>query len=167
MATQILVDDDYREVAARCYVNKGGYAVFRKDGVPTYLHRHIAVAALGRELPAKAVVHHVDNDRLNSRRANLVVCNSDAHHMLIHARTSLLDAGYSPETHKRCCGCKEYLLKSAFSPNWRTWDGVHMQCRSCTNARRRGKGYSSWSPIRAEQQRARRARLKEAASAAA
>lgn len=68
--------------------NQGG----RRGG---YVFEHILVAekALGKFLPAGAVVHHVNGDVLDNRPQNLVICQDQPYHLLIHRRARQLVAG--------------------------------------------------------------------------
>jgi hypothetical protein len=59
----------------------------------------IAERALGHELPPKAVIHHVDEDRTNSKNDNLVICESQGYHMLLHRRLRAF----------RACGNANYV----------------------------------------------------------
>ncbi len=49
-------------------------------------HHVVAERALGHALPAGAVVHHVDEDTTNNAPNNLVICQDDNYHKLLHAR---------------------------------------------------------------------------------
>lgn len=49
-------------------------------------HRLIAEEALGKPLPEGAVVHHLSGDKQDNRRSNLLVCENERYHQLIHAR---------------------------------------------------------------------------------
>jgi len=78
----------------------GGYpAVRAPEGHPRtnargYIREHILVVerALGHYLPTTARVHHVDEDKTNNAPPNLVVCQNDAYHFLLHQRQRALDA---------------------------------------------------------------------------
>jgi hypothetical protein len=149
-----LIDADYLELPDLFLTN--GYPSFKVDGETVYLHRLVAERAFGAPLPAGAEVHHFNENKLDARRNNLVICNSRVHHLMLHARARIVDRGGDPDTQKICCTCNELLTKEAFTTNSRTWDGRHPQCRECANAVRRGKGYNKWTPERAEYQRQRR-----------
>ena len=74
-----------------------------------YVAEHILVAekALGRPLPPKAVVHHVDQDRANNANRNLVVCQNATYHALLHSRQRALRACGNPKW-LRCKLCGKY-----------------------------------------------------------
>lgn len=51
-------------------------------------HVLFATRALGRELPSQAVVHHMNEDKLDNKTPfNLVVCPDQKYHKLLHKRT--------------------------------------------------------------------------------
>jgi hypothetical protein len=63
-------------------------------------HRLLAEKALGKSLPVKAVVHHHDPEQL-------VVCQDQAYHMLLHARgKAFISCGHA--NYKWCRYCKTY-----------------------------------------------------------
>jgi hypothetical protein len=53
-------------------------------------HRVIAEKAFGKPLPDKAIVHHANGDGYDNRRSNLVICENDAYHKLLHLRKKKL-----------------------------------------------------------------------------
>lgn len=55
-----------------------------EGGSRRYLHRLRAERALGKPLPGKVVVHHADGSK--HPNAQLVICQDQAYHMLLHAR---------------------------------------------------------------------------------
>lgn len=143
-------------------VAKNGYAV-SKSRPMRYGHRHVAELVLGRPLPPRAVVHHINENKLDNRRGNLVLCPDDKYHQLLHARQRIVDAGHSPETHAICSAGQHCLPREEFSTSPRRWNGLSMDCRECSNRRRRSVGYNYWGAKTRQQQRDRRARLKAAA----
>ncbi len=68
------------------------YRVTRVDGRQELDHRRIAERALGHALPAKAEIHHLNGDRFDNARTNLVICEDHAYHMLLHRRARALAA---------------------------------------------------------------------------
>lgn len=80
-----------------------GYRVFNK----TPEHRIVAAKALGKPLPAVAVVHHVDENRENNDPSNLVICPDNKYHRLIHQRLNAFNATGHYDWRK-CPYCKQY-----------------------------------------------------------
>lgn len=84
-----------------------GYRILVVNGRRIREHVMVAERALGRTLPAGAVIHHADENRQNNAPANLVICPDNSYHKLLHVRMRARDA----------CG----------NPNWRlcTFCGKH------------------------------------------
>lgn len=92
-------------------------------------HEHVAVAekALGRRLPDGAQVHHVDEDRRNSANRNLVICQDQAFHHLLHVRARVVRAGGDPNTQRFCAVCASVKPFADFNVG-------QSQCRSCQSS---------------------------------
>ena len=93
-----------------------GYIVERSPGHPRsgvrgYVPQHVLVAerALGRYLPLKAEVHHVNAIRHDNRGCNLVVCEDHGFHMLLHQRARAFSATGNPKARK-CVYCSRWSL---------------------------------------------------------
>lgn len=71
------------------------------------LHRHIAELALGHKLPIAAVVHHIDGNPENNANDNLVICENEDYHRLLHERADAL-AGCGNPDFRQCVRCKEW-----------------------------------------------------------
>jgi hypothetical protein len=72
-----------------------------------YEHVLIASDVLGKSLPLGAVVHHIDGDKTNNSKNNLIICQNERYHQLIHRRTE----AYKSSGHvnwRRCRRCKVY-----------------------------------------------------------
>jgi len=79
--------------------DKRGYVLALAKGHPRanrdgYVWEHVLVAerACGKHLPATAVVHHVDGNPANNDPSNLIVCQDQAYHKLLHQRATALNA---------------------------------------------------------------------------
>ena len=77
------------------------------DGNGRRLHIVLAEKALGKKLPPKSRVHHVDLDFRNYENSNLVICQDDAYHRLLHIRTDALTS-CGNANYRRCVFCKTW-----------------------------------------------------------
>lgn len=91
-----------------------GYLMARAAGHPRgnrdgFVLEHILVAegVLGRYLPEGAQVHHVDCDRANNAKGNLVICQDQGYHSLLHRRLRALESCGNPAA-LRCMICHGY-----------------------------------------------------------
>jgi len=73
------------------------------------IREHILIAekALGKYLPKNAVVHHVDENGMNNKNTNLVICENENYHKLLHTRQrAYLACGIA--RYRKCVICKIY-----------------------------------------------------------
>lgn len=87
-----------------------GYVLVAAPGHPRahlgYAYEHVLVAerALGHALPPGAQVHHVNENPADNRPSNLVICQDNAYHALLHCRARALAACGNPDGRK-CTYC--------------------------------------------------------------
>lgn len=112
-------------------VNKASYAkIGRRGELLRTVHRVRAERALGKPLPALAVVHHADGTK--SPDAPLVICQDEAYHHLLHFRMRIKAAGGNPDTDRICSRCKTVQPLQNFNKNhFRKADGLDSFCRRC------------------------------------
>jgi hypothetical protein len=84
-----------------------GYNIVERDGVRKRAHVWLVEQVLGKELPPAAIVHHINEDKLDNRHENLVVCPDQAYHMLLHRRMAAFEATGHHDW-LRCSFCKSY-----------------------------------------------------------
>lgn len=94
----------YRKRGTGC-ISKDGYLLTNETGRQRPAHIAIVERALGHPLPAKAVVHHWNDDKADNEPANLLVCPDQAYHMLIHQRMRAFEACGNADW-RRCVICK-------------------------------------------------------------
>lgn len=125
-------------------INKDGYKMVMDYSHPRavkgYVCEHIIIIekALGKHFPDKAVTHHSDGDPSNNSNNNLVLCEDQAHHLLLHARKNAHDACGNANWLK-CTYCKEYddPQNMYIFPN--RYGGYHKECYNKHRQIRRGK----------------------------
>lgn len=98
----------------------------------TRLHRFRAERALGHPLPPKAVVHHADGSKADT--AQLVICQDQAYHMLLHARMRVAKAGGDPNADAICGKCHTAKRRSEFHRSRSGAFGVCTICMTCSTA---------------------------------
>lgn len=118
----------------RIYIAKPAIRAYRRksrDGLARPLHVLIAEHALGKPMPRQAIVHHIDENKLNNSPSNLAICQDRAYHLLIHKRMRILAAGGNPNTEKICCRCHKPKRLDCFAKAHSQHDGLQSICRSC------------------------------------
>lgn len=118
-------------------LNAQGYVVVtcpeHPHAVDGYMqeHRLIVERALGHILRRSAPVHHWNEIKTDNRRSNLVACQDDAYHKLLHARMRTLRAGGNPHHAKLCQRCATVKPKADFSRQRSRQDGLQSTCKAC------------------------------------
>ena len=72
-----------------------------------YEHILKAESVLGKRLPHKSVVHHVDGIKNNNENSNLVICQSQKYHYFLHLRKNALEACGNKHW-RTCVYCKKF-----------------------------------------------------------
>ncbi len=88
-------------------ISNGYHIMYKADGKQRGVHRKVAEDALGKPLPDGAIVHHIDENKLNNAKDNLVICPDRAYHVLIHTRMDAISACGHADWRK-CKFCKQY-----------------------------------------------------------
>lgn len=92
-----------------------GYVLLRA-GTVDQKPEHVAVVerAIGRLLPAGAVVHHVNRIRSDNRDSNLVALQNTAEHNELHRKMRVVAAGGNPWTDFLCSRCAQPKHRTLF-----------------------------------------------------
>ena len=89
------------------WITDDGYKGFTKGTIKTLEHIAQAEMALGKPLPKGAIVHHVDMNPSNNSHSNLVICQNQAYHLLLHVRTRAYNA-CGNASWRKCKICKTH-----------------------------------------------------------
>jgi hypothetical protein len=115
--------------AARMMPAKSYRKVIGLNGSIALAHRVRAERALGRTLPGTSVVHHADGSI--DINAQLVICEDQAYHLLLHLRMRVRAVGGDPNTDKVCQVCRLAKQRVTFPTNRARFDGYSGICREC------------------------------------
>jgi len=74
---------------------QSGYIMVRQKGKAVREHKLIVENVLGRKLRSNEIIHHINMDKADNRKCNLLVCDKSYHVWLHHemARRWVFDAG--------------------------------------------------------------------------
>lgn len=89
----------------------------------------IAEKALGKFLDKKHPVHHFDNNTGNDKNRNLVICEDQAYHLLLHQRKRAYDACGNASWLK-CYICQQYDDPKNLYIYPKGNSGYHKHCKS-------------------------------------
>lgn len=89
------------------WLSRKGYRIHTVNGKKKPEHVMVAEKALGKPLPVGAIVHHVDENKGNNRNNNLVICQDNAYHKLLHRRMDAFKASGHCDWRK-CPYCHEH-----------------------------------------------------------
>ena len=121
--------------------NDQGYILIKRKGhhranSDGYVREHILICenAIGKPLPSKAEIHHIDGNKQNNDKSNLVVCDSHEYHRLLHVRQNALNECGDPNKFK-CYLCKEYdysdnMIKKSGKKGRYKYTFMHKKCRN-------------------------------------
>ncbi len=70
-------------------------------------HILIAEKSLGKPIPLKAVVHHINGNCYDNNPKNLIICENNIYHLILHQRERALMYGGNVRFRK-CLFCKNY-----------------------------------------------------------
>jgi hypothetical protein len=90
----------------------------------------VAERASGKLLPKGVVVHHVNSDPSDSSPRNLVICEDQGYHLLLHRRQRALRACGHADWF-RCRYCRQWGPKDSMYVNLRPTQGPLTYHRAC------------------------------------
>lgn len=118
-----------RRKAGQGTVTRYGYITHTTSGAKQLEHVRIATVALGKPLPKGAEVHHVNEDKSDNRRGNLVICPEKAYHKLLHVRMAAL-AACGNASYRKCPFCKQYSAPESMTHNPSSRYYYHPACKT-------------------------------------
>lgn len=118
-----------RPVEAKGYVDDMGYRMLSIGGRKVREHVLVVERVLGRQLPKGPVIHHLNEVKTDNRHENLLVCQDEAYHQLIHRRTRAYDACGNANA-RQCQFCKQWSAPDRITVNPANSAAFHQGCRS-------------------------------------
>ncbi len=111
----------------------------RQGGRRAGEHILVAEKAFGGPLPDGVVIHHVNGDGLDNRPENLVICENQKYHVLLHQRERALKESGNANWLK-CVYCKNYDDQSRLYVKKDRRQGHHRNCEAKYKRDRRHAG---------------------------
>lgn len=113
----------------------GGYIYVHQPQHPNatldgYVLEHVLVIekAMGKLLPPKSQGHHINHNPSDNANTNLVACEDDAYHKLLHRRERALKECGNP-TWRQCNYCKQWDAPENLVVRPHPQSGVHhLEC---------------------------------------
>lgn len=107
------------------------YMPDHKKAQKNYVLQYVLIAekVLRKSLPKGVIIHHFDEIPSNDKNENLVICENNTYHRLLHQRKRAYDAcGHT--NWKKCHICKEYdeVENLYMSPN-KNSSAYHKRCK--------------------------------------
>ena len=117
------------------WVTERGYVMIRKPKHPRANHGYVpeqvlvVEKVLGKLLPPQAIVHHVDGNTGNNKPNNLVVCENNSYHRILHHRKQAYEnCGHADWV--KCLYCKKYDSPNNMYIRPIRKSGWHRECRN-------------------------------------
>lgn len=119
------------------HIDKDGYFGVSVLGKRLLAHIVSAEKAIGKPLPAGAVVHHADGNKLNNKNSNLVICQNRAYHNILHARMRAAEETGNPNM-VLCCICRAWGTIDEMYKHKKSYSFRHRVCHATAEAKRKG-----------------------------
>lgn len=118
-------------VLSKVYTDDHGYSCMSVNGKKVRMHILVAEKALGKKIPKGASVHHIDENKTNYRSDNLVICQNEAYHQLLHRRQRALNESGNANN-RQCVFCKNWDDEKSMKVNKANSSSYHSACRNAS-----------------------------------